>query len=152
MSVAALLGEMNISSGDDAVVKIGSTFNRTVFITDMEDTNNDGWTYRVEWSDGLVSEGVVAPGETSFEIVRDFSGQTGIFSALVIVRDDATEFDTDRFSVTVKDFSPIITLNGAANINEGDPYVLSVVESNHLVMVILLITVLIGEMARLSKY
>ena len=126
VNVAALLGEMSISSGKNAVIEMGNIFSRVVSITDPLDTDNDGWNYRVEWNDGLISEGVVASGATSFNIVRDFGDQTGVFSVIVTVMDGGTEVDTDRFSVTVKKLPPELTINGIASIEEGSSYILSV--------------------------
>lgn len=130
VNVAALLGEMSISSGENAVIEMGNIFNRVVSITDPLDTGNDGWNYRIEWNDGLISEGIVASGATSFDIVRDFGDRTGVFSALVTVMDGDTEVDTDRFSVTVKKLPPELTINGIASTNEGSSYILSVTGSD----------------------
>ena len=126
VNVAALLGEMSISSGENAVIEMGNIFSRVVSITDPLDTDNDGWNYRIEWNDGLISEGTVASGATSLNIVRDFGDQTGVFSVIVTVMDGGTEVDTDRFSVTVKKLPPELTINGIASIDEGSSYILSV--------------------------
>jgi len=125
VQVAVLLGEMTVSAGEDVVINEGGTFTRRVEISDSVDEDDNGWTYQVAWSDGISTEGIVAAGETGFDITREFTDDVGNVSVNVTVADSLTESDTDRFDVMVVNIAPTVALTGSTSVDEGSTYTLA---------------------------
>ncbi len=114
----------------DILLDEGGSISRTVTFTDGDDNGANGWTYEVDWeSDGVVDEsGIIAAGSNSFNIVQNYPDGPNSETVSVKVIDQAgVDEDTATFAVAVNNVVPVLTLSGAASVDEGSAYTLSMV-------------------------
>ena len=122
---------VQINVGSDATIDEGSTFSRVVTITDGADSGANGWTWSVRWSDGVVSNGTASAAQSSFTITRAFPDDVAApLEAVVTVTDEGTESDVERFTLSVPNRAPSLSISGGSVASEGTSYRLSLAASD----------------------
>ncbi|MBK7954247.1 MAG: hypothetical protein IPK02_09950 [Candidatus Accumulibacter sp.] len=122
--ISAASANVAIAAQADGVANEGDTFTRIIAFSDGEDSNGDGWEYTVNWSDGVTQSGTTT--EQQFVLSRAFADGPASATASITVSDTGgADSDTAGFGVTVNNVAPTIALGGAASVNEGASYTLT---------------------------
>ena len=114
---------LSLDVGIDANQSEGTTFSRLISFSDGEDSNGDGWTYEVDWGDGSAVE-TGATTDPSFSISRELPDGDADQTVTVTVFDGA-ESVSDSFQLSTNNVAPTIGLSGAATVDEGSEYTLT---------------------------
>lgn len=120
---AVVVPTVGFEAGPDATVAEGSLFARSVVVTDGEDNGEPGWTYTVDYGDGVVSSGV-SIGVPTIELDHTYPDGPALHSVNITVTDTAGETATDNFVVSVFDVLPTVSIVAAASTTEGATYTL----------------------------
>ena len=128
LTVEPLPDTVSVNAGGPTTLDEGDTFNRTITFTDGEDTDNDGWTYSIDWDgDGNADEtGAIAAGTNAFDISRVFADGDATETVTVTVEDGPGETDSGSFEVTVNNVAPVAEVTGADSVDEGSEFTLNV--------------------------
>ncbi len=114
-----------INTGGDAIVNEGTTFTRTISLTDGNDTGNDGWSYIVNWG-GLVTEnGTIPAGSTSFDVTRLMADGDARMTVDVTVTDVVGDESTGSFQLTTLNVNPRGTITSPGTATVSVPYSLT---------------------------
>ncbi|WP_078120005.1 Calx-beta domain-containing protein [Thiosocius teredinicola] len=117
-----------VSSITDETLNEADTLTKTIIFTDGEDSNNDGWSYEVDWDgDGVADEaGSIAAGATSFEVSNAFADGPEIQTVSVTISDTGgADQDTATFDVTVHNVEPTVAVSGDNSVTEDTLYTLT---------------------------
>lgn len=108
---------VQINVGGNETITKGDTFSRTITFSDGEDTNNDGWTYDIDWCGTPENGNSVSAGQSSFNISRLFS-TSGSCAVTITITDDTGETDQGSFTITIDDVSApgLLTINAGGNV------------------------------------
>ena len=112
-----------VNAGGNATINEGDTFTRGGSFTDP---GADSWTAEVDYGDGAGFQALTLVGQ-SFTLSHTYA-DNGLFTVTVRVRDDdmpVGTFSTGSFLVQVDNVLPTIGVSGAASINEGASYALT---------------------------
>lgn len=122
---SALGSPVTLDVGPDAVVLEGSLLTRTIAIVDGNDDGEPGWTYSIEYGDGIVTVGsTLTP---TIELQHAYGNGPAAYVATVIVTDAPGDLASGSFAVTVQNVAPTIIVTGAtATTPEGATYTFTV--------------------------
>ncbi len=99
---------ISIDAGADAVVLEGSPLVRTLAIVDEVDDGDPGWSYSIDYGDGLVTVGTTFAPTLTLDHAYPDGPATHI--ATVIVNDVPGDVAGDSFVVTVQNVAPVVTI------------------------------------------
>ena len=98
--------------GPDAIVDEGSLLSRTIAIADGNDDGEPGWTYSIDYGDGVVTVGTTLT--PTIELQHAYGNGPAAYVATVVVTDAPGELASGSFAVSVQNVAPTIVLTGAA--------------------------------------
>jgi hypothetical protein len=110
-----------VDAGADATINEGATFSSTGSFTDP---GADTWTATVNYGDGSGSQPLTLNADKTFSLSHTYP-DNGLYTVTVTVTDDDGGAGVDTVTVTVNNAPPTIPLSGAASVNEGSLYSLS---------------------------
>ncbi len=86
----------------------------------------DSHTATIDWGDGTVEAGAVTQAANTGSVVGSHPyADDGTFTVTVTVTDDDGASTSDNLTVTVNNVPPTIAVSGAAGVDEGSPYTLT---------------------------
>ena len=122
---SALGTPVTFDAGPDAVVLEGSLLTRTIAIADGNDDGDPGWTYSIEYGDGIVTVGTTLT--PTIELQHPYGNGPAAYVATVIVTDVPGDLASGSFAVTVQNVTPTIIVTGAAATTpEGATYTFTI--------------------------
>ncbi|WP_300441076.1 hypothetical protein, partial [Zoogloea sp.] len=106
-------------------VNEGSAFTRSIAFSDGEDSNGDGWSYNVQWNDGVVQSGTTTV--QHFDLSRTAADGNATLTATITVSDTGgADSDTESLQLNVANVAPTASISGASAVDEGSVYTLTV--------------------------
>ncbi|MBL0284130.1 MAG: hypothetical protein IPQ01_09660, partial [Zoogloea sp.] len=116
---------LSLAAQANAAVNEGSTFTRSIAFSDGEDSNGDGWSYNVQWNDGVVQSGTTAV--QHFDLNRTAADGNATLTATITVADlGGADSDTESLQLNVANVAPTASISGASAVDEGSVYTLTV--------------------------
>lgn len=113
-----------VDAGADAVVPEGSSLVRTVSIVDAVDDGAAGWSYSIDYGDGLVTVGTTLVSSVALDHV--YADGPATFTATVTVTDVPGDVAGDSLVVTVGNVAPVVATVAPSTITEGSTYSITV--------------------------
>ncbi|MCK6376254.1 MAG: PKD domain-containing protein, partial [Zoogloea sp.] len=125
VTVGAAPDTVTIAAQANGSAAEGSTFTRNIAFSDGEDSGADGWSYRVDWNDGLVQSGTTA--SKDFVLSRSTADGDSTLTATITVADiSGTDSASTSLALDVTNVAPTAPVGGAATVAEGAVFALSV--------------------------
>ena len=88
--------------------------------------SSDGpWAVEIDWGDGTPNDTFNQATQGSLGTASHGFGDDGVYVVTIYVTDKDTATGHASFSVTVNNVAPTIAISGAASVNEGSPYSLT---------------------------
>ena len=97
---------------------------RTVPIVDAVDDGDPGWSYSIDYGDGLVTVGTTL--STALTLDHAYPDDPATFTAAVTVTDVPGDVAGDSFVVTVNNVAPVIGIVAVPTLTEGSTYSITV--------------------------
>ncbi|MHB1186316.1 PKD domain-containing protein, partial [Thiobacillus sp.] len=124
VTVDAASATLSVNAGADTSLDEGATLARTIAFSDGQDNGAAGWSYSIDYGDGSA----VVNGATlvkSLDLNHQYTDGNANRTVTVSLTDEVGETASDSFLVTVNNVAPLIAIAGAASVNEGATYTLT---------------------------
>ncbi|WP_046116165.1 PKD domain-containing protein, partial [Aquincola tertiaricarbonis] len=125
VSVGAATPQVSIEAGGNETLAEGQSLSRSIVISDGQDNGSPGWSYSIDYGDGsaLQTGTTLTPALALDHVYADGAANRTV---TVTVTDVNGETASDSFSVAVTNVAPTAAVSGAAAVNEGASYTLTV--------------------------